>query len=115
MKITAITIPYFGLMGRPPASDRLPLSPSGIFNFSAKGAQYICEQKFSVSWSGGSKSGEPSLVVLLNPLSEYQARPGNTMEQPPAVQWVRDNLFWITVKWEKVLDLLDEETTLPVW
>lgn len=68
MKITAFTISYFSLTDRPPALDQNPLSPSGIFGVDAKGETYIREQKFSVSWSGGLKIGEPSLMVAINPL-----------------------------------------------
>ena len=115
VKISAFTIPYFSLTERPPASDQAPLSLSGIFGVDEKGKKYIREQKFSVSWSGGLKSGEPSLVVALSPLSEYRASPGEENEQPAAASWARNNLFYIACKWKEVLDSLDERTTLPVW
>ena len=115
MKITAFTIPYFGLTERPPASDQAPLSPSGIFGVDAKGEKYIREQKFSVSWSGGLGFGAPSLMVALNPLSGYRDELDYKSEQPSAALWIRNNLFHIVWKWEEVLDSLDEQTTLPVW
>ena len=115
MKITAFTIPYFSLTERPPASDQAPLSPSGIFGVDAKGEKYIREQKFSVSWSGGLEVGAPSLMVALNPLSEYRDDLDYRSEQPSAAAWTRNNLLHIVWKWEEVLDSLDEQTTLPVW
>ena len=115
MKITAFTVPYFSLTERPPAPDQAPLSPSGIFGVDAKGEKYIREQKFSVSWSGGRKLGAPSLMVALNPLSGYQNGPDYKSEQSSATLWIRNNLFLIVCKWEEVLDLLDEQTSLPVW
>ena len=115
MKITAFTVPYFSLTERPPASDQAPLTPSGIFGVDAKGERYIREQKFSVSWSGGHEVGAPSLVVALNPLHGYQEGPDYKSDRSSAVHWIRNNLFFITCKWEEVLDSLDEQTTLPVW
>ena len=116
--MTAFTIPYFSLTERPPSSDQAPLAPSGIFAFDANGERYIREQKFSVSWSSGSTPEEPSLMVALNPLSEwweYRDDQDHEIGQFPAVAWVRNNLFHIANEWEGLLDWLDEQTTLPVW
>ena len=111
MKIIAFTIPYFSFTETPPASDQAPLSPSGIFGVDAKGENYIREQKFSVSWSGGLESGAPSLMTALNPLFAYR---DDESEQPSAAVWVENNLRGIVWKWQEVLDSLDEQTTLPV-
>ena len=114
MKIVAFTIPYFNVTERPSAPDEAPLSPWGIFGVDGKGERFIREYKFSVSWSGGLKIGEPSLMVALNPLEEYHDHKSDKCVQPEAAAWVRNNLFWIRHKWKEVLDLLDEQTTLPV-
>ena len=115
VKISAFTVPYFSLTDKPPASDQVSLSPSGIFGDGAIGKRYIREQKFSVSWSGGTRHGEPSLMIALNPLSQYwDDDPRLGGDQPSTAGWVRNNLFVMGVRWREVLDALDEQTTLPV-
>ena len=107
MKITAFTLPYFCLTKQPPAADYAPLSRSGTFGIGAIGNKYIREEKFSLSWSGA--ANEPSLMVALNPLTEF-----NGPLQSSAALWVRNIIFHIRHKWEEVLDELDEQTTLSV-
>ena len=99
---------------RPPARDQAPLSPNGVFSVDAKGEEYVREEKFSVSWGGGLEVGEPSLVVTLSPLVGYQLGLDERKQQGSAATWVRNNLLAITHEWKKVLDMLDEQTTLPV-
>ena len=117
IKITAFTIPYFSLTDKPPAIEEAPLSPSGVFGIDALGDKYIREEKFSISWIGGLKAHEPSLAVALNPLDHWLGSTARSMEwdmQYSALDWARNNLFYIGCKWKEVLNALDEQTTLPV-
>ncbi|KAL8675811.1 MAG: hypothetical protein Q9224_007376 [Gallowayella concinna] len=117
--MAAFTIPYFSLTKQPPAADRAPHSTSGVFSSDAVNGKHIREEKFSVSWSGGRGTGMASLMVVLNPLSQYidrtlmlrmdELRP----YKPPGINWVRNNLFCIVHHWGEVLDELDTQTTLP--
>lgn len=111
LKVIAFTVPYFSLTEQPPATDYAPLSPSGIFGINAGGGKYIREEKFSLSRSGGMSTGEPSLMVVLNPLSQHEK---DTIQQCLAAVWIRNNFLYIRGKWEEVLDSLDEQTTLSV-
>lgn len=111
LKMTAFTVPYFSLTNNPPAVDLAPLFPSGIFAINGIGRKYIREEKFTLSWTGGSGADEPALVTILNPLTPYRMSGGRHFK---ALMWVRNNFFHIVHKWEEVLDSLDEQTTLSV-
>lgn len=114
----AFTVPYFSLTDQPPATDCAPLSPSGIFGISKAKGKYIREEKFTMSWSGGSMPNQASLMVVLNPLEEYKEDRAKKYPNvrfiggSPNVSWLRDNFFRIAHRWESVLDSLDEQTTL---
>lgn len=105
----------------PPAREQAPLSPSGVFSSSSIGGKYICERKFSVSWTGLRGPDGPTLMVVLSPLSEYirgsQSRhwkTSGTSPAPPGISWIRENLSDIVHEWERVLDALDAQITLSV-
>ncbi|KAL8994198.1 MAG: hypothetical protein Q9169_005774 [Polycauliona sp. 2 TL-2023] len=139
MQILAFTVPYFSVTDKPQALDYAPLSPNGVFSISATDGKYICERKFSVSWSGLSRSDGPTSMMVLSPLSEDagDAHPNNRHKRmtvgilswtvrpkkrykpsyeasykPPGSFWVRNNLMSIAREWEAVLDALDQQTTL---
>ncbi|KAL8708313.1 MAG: hypothetical protein Q9220_006788 [cf. Caloplaca sp. 1 TL-2023] len=109
IQISAFTIPYFRLTEDPPAGDTCPLSSSGKFGLDTKSAKYIREEKFSLSVSrcGWDNTHEPSLMVVLNPLTQYR----DWLSGKP-IAWIRGNLFHIRHCWEEVLDALDVQTTL---
>ncbi|KAL8814686.1 MAG: hypothetical protein Q9223_006113 [Gallowayella weberi] len=119
--MAAFTIPYFRLTKQPPAADEAPLSPSGAFTIDAMGGKYIREEKFSVSWSGASGTDKASLMVVLNPLSQYNNKDRTRYMDKrrtyklPGVSWLRNNLFQIVHHWGEVLDELDTQTTLPLF
>lgn len=110
-KTIAFTVPYFRLTDDPPAVDKAPLFPSGIFGISGLGRKYIREEKYTLSWTGGLSTDEPSLMVAFNPILPIKMTEG---EQFKIVRWVRNNFVRIVRQWERVLDSLDEQTTLPV-
>lgn len=111
MKMTAFTVPYFRLTDGPPPVDFAPLFSSGLFGIKGISKKYIREEKFTLSWSGGVSANDPSLMVVLNPLTSYRMFREKHYQ---TLSWVRNNIFYIRSKWEEVLDLLDEQTTLPV-
>ncbi|KAL8736846.1 MAG: hypothetical protein Q9181_002275 [Wetmoreana brouardii] len=110
--MVAFTIPYFSLADQPPAADSAPLSPSGIFGINATSGKFVREEKFSFSWSGGPGANGPFLMIALN--LQYQYEDDRT-EECPNGDWISNNLFHILNEWEEVLDLLDEQTTLPLF
>ncbi|KAL8650470.1 MAG: hypothetical protein Q9226_005130 [Calogaya cf. arnoldii] len=115
--MAAFTISYFSVTDKVPATDCAPLSPSGSFSINAMEGKYICEKKFSVSWTGHPGTDGPSLMVVLNPLEQYSDKQKRRIMQKtqstiPSVYWVHCNLFCLVYEWEEVLDALDTQTTL---
>ncbi|KAL8671273.1 MAG: hypothetical protein Q9168_004227 [Polycauliona sp. 1 TL-2023] len=115
-QMAAFTIPYFSVTREAPATDCAPLTPNGIFSINLLSGKYICERKFSVSWTGLTYPNGPTLMVVLSPPVHYRDM---EMEKqigkefsPPGNHWVINNLFGIVREWEEVLDALDAQTTL---
>ncbi|KAL8982845.1 MAG: hypothetical protein Q9205_002764 [Flavoplaca limonia] len=103
----------------PPDREEAPLCPSGVFSSSSTGETHICERKFSVSWTGCYGTDEPSLMLVLSPLSDYMSeslrrrcKALGTSLAPPGIFWIEENLFRIVQQWEEVLDALDAQVTL---
>ncbi|KAL8835778.1 MAG: hypothetical protein Q9170_003172 [Blastenia crenularia] len=119
-QIHTFTIAYFKLTDQPPTADCAPLSLDGVFSIDAKNGKYIREEKFSVcysaKWKGNfSQSGKghgnwPSLLLTLNSMCPYVDL---SNERFRSIYWIRGNLEWIASQWEKLLDALDAQTTLP--
>ncbi|KAL8890202.1 MAG: hypothetical protein Q9215_002632 [Flavoplaca cf. flavocitrina] len=117
--LSAFTIPYFSVTNTPPDREEAPLCPSGVFSSSSTGETHICERKFSVSWTGCYGTDEPSLMLVLSPLSDYMSeslrrrcKALGTSLAPPGIFWIEENLFRIVQQWEEVLDALDAQVTL---
>ncbi|KAL9633939.1 MAG: hypothetical protein Q9204_003199 [Flavoplaca sp. TL-2023a] len=103
----------------PPDREEVPLCPSGVFSSSSTGGKYICERKFSVSWTGRPGPDEPTLMVVLSPLRDYISaierqdwKTSGTSPAPPGFFWIEENLSIIVHEWEKVLNALDAQITL---
>ena len=117
-QVAAFTIPYFSVTDEPPPVDRAPLCLSGVFSSNLMNGKYICERKFSVSWS---RIREPTLTVVLSPLNTYSSQPQRkrwnflgTSSTARGFSWIQNNLFNIVYKWEEILDALDAQITLSV-
>src|SRR5689334_16551275 len=107
--MASFTVPYFSLTKEMPAADLSPRIPAGIFGSVTAGREprYIREEKFTFAYTREGVDG-PSLVATFGSLISHRQdqRAAENM-----AWWVSNNLRSIWLKWDQVLDFLEEQTS----
>ncbi|KAL2165180.1 hypothetical protein VTH06DRAFT_476 [Thermothelomyces fergusii] len=102
-RFSTITVPYFGVTTNPPAKEEAPLSQARLFGIQGDNRKYIREERFTVSWMRY-ESG-PALMVAFGVLVDHPRK--------HMALWLANNLQHIVWKWEQVIDLVEEQTSVP--
>lgn len=89
-----------------PPEEIAPLAPAWPFGIYGENRWYIREERFAVAWKR--YRGDTGLIVSLGLLTEYGPTARNVSS------WALYNLEEIAGKWEQVMDLLEEQTSVPV-
>jgi len=102
-------VSYFALWPEKPAQSQSPLSPTGIFGTEGPSQQYIREQKLTFAFLKNGWGPGTSVAATFGAMTV----PGVGMDESASLQ-LTNNLRHLWWKWEKVLDHLDAEISLPV-